>query len=39
VRVVDTNVLISGLLFGGFPERVFLAGLQDEIQLLTILRL
>jgi len=36
VRVVlDTNVLVSALLFGGYPERVFLAGLRGEIQLLT----
>lgn len=33
--VLDTNVLISALLFGGSPERVFLAGLRGEIQLLT----
>jgi len=36
VRVVlDTNVIVSALLFGGYPERVFLAGLRGEIQLLT----
>jgi len=36
VRVVlDTNVLISALLFDGVPERIFLAGLRGEIQLLT----
>jgi putative PIN family toxin of toxin-antitoxin system len=36
VRVVlDTNVLISALLFDGIPERIFLAGLRGEIQLLT----
>jgi len=36
VRVVlDTNVLISALLFDGVPERIFLAGLRGEIQLLA----
>ena len=36
VRVVlDTNFLVSALLFGGYPERVFLAGLRGEIQLFT----
>jgi putative PIN family toxin of toxin-antitoxin system len=36
VRVVlDTNVIVSALLFGGDPERIFLAGLRGEIQLLT----
>jgi len=36
VRVVlDTNVIVSALLFGGYPERVLLAGLRGEIQLLT----
>jgi putative PIN family toxin of toxin-antitoxin system len=40
VRVVlDTNVLISALLFDGIPERIFLAGLRGEIQLLTSLSL
>ena len=33
--VLDTNVLISALLFDGVPERIFLAGLRGEIQLLT----
>ena len=33
--VLDTNVIVSALLFGGYPERVFLAGLRGEIQLLT----
>jgi putative PIN family toxin of toxin-antitoxin system len=33
--VVDTNVLISALLFGGLPEQILLAGLRGEIQLLT----
>ena len=33
--VLDTNVMVSALLFGGYPERVFLAGLRGEIQLLT----
>ena len=33
--VLDTNIIISALLFGGYPERVFLAGLRGEIQLLT----
>lgn len=33
--VLDTNVIISALLFGGYPERVFLAGLRGEIKLLT----
>ena len=35
--VADTNILVSGLLFGGHPEQVFLAGLRGEIQLLTSL--
>jgi putative PIN family toxin of toxin-antitoxin system len=36
VRVVlDTNIIISALLFGGDPERIFLAGLRGEIQLIT----
>ena len=35
--VLDTNVLISALLFDGIPERIFLAGLRGEIQLLTSL--
>jgi putative PIN family toxin of toxin-antitoxin system len=40
VRVVlDTNVLVSALLFDGVPERIFLAGLRGEIQLLTSLSL
>jgi putative PIN family toxin of toxin-antitoxin system len=40
VRVLlDTNVIVSALLFGGYPERVFLAGLRGEIQLLTSLAL
>jgi len=40
VRVVlDTNVLVSALLLGGVPERIFLAGLRGEIQLLTSLSL
>ena len=33
--VLDTNVIVSALLFGGYPERVLLAGLRGEIQLLT----
>ena len=33
--VLDTNVIVSALLFGAYPERVFLAGLRGEIQLLT----
>jgi putative PIN family toxin of toxin-antitoxin system len=33
--VVDTNVLVSALFFGGTPERVLLAGLHGRIQLLT----
>ena len=33
--VLDANVLISALLFDGVPERIFLAGLRGEIQLLT----
>ena len=33
--VADTNVLISALLFGGVSDQVFLAGLRDEIQLVT----
>ena len=33
--VLDTNVIVSALLFGGYPERVFLSGLRGEIQLLT----
>ena len=37
--VLDTNVLISALLFDGIPERIFLAGLRGEIQLLTSLTL
>ena len=37
--VLDTNVLISALLFDGVPERIFLAGLRGEIQLLTSLSL
>ena len=37
--VVDTNILISALLFGGPPEQVFIAGLRGEIQLLTSLSL
>jgi putative PIN family toxin of toxin-antitoxin system len=38
VRVVaDTNILVSAILFGGHPERVFLAGSRWEIQLLTSL--
>jgi putative PIN family toxin of toxin-antitoxin system len=40
VRVVaDTNILVSGLLFGGPPEQVFLSGMRGEIQLLTSLSL
>jgi putative PIN family toxin of toxin-antitoxin system len=36
VRVVlDINVIVSALLFGGYPERIFLAGLRGEIKLLT----
>jgi len=36
VRVVlDTNVLISALLYGGLPEQILLAGLRGEVQLLT----
>ena len=37
--VLDTNVLISALLFDGVPERIFLAGLRGEIQLLTSISL
>ena len=37
--VLDTNVLISALLFDGIPERIFLAGLRREIQLLTSISL
>ena len=37
--VLDTNVLISALFFDGIPERIFLAGLRGEIQLLTSLSL
>ena len=37
--VVDTNVLISALFFGGLPERIFLAGVRGEIELLTSLSL
>lgn len=33
--VLDTNVLVSALLFGGTPERIFLAGLRGEIDLVT----
>ena len=33
--VLDTNVLISALLFGGTPERIFVAGLQRRIGLVT----
>lgn len=33
--VLDTNVMVSALLFGGYPERVFLAGLRGEVKLLT----
>lgn len=33
--VVDTNVLVSALLFGGQSEQIFLAGLRGEIQLVT----
>ena len=33
--VVDTNVLISAILFGGVSDQVFLAGLRGEIQLIT----
>ena len=33
--VLDTNIIISALFFGGYPERIFLAGLRGEIQLLT----
>lgn len=37
--VADTNILVSGLLFGGPPEQVFLSGMRGEIQLLTSLSL
>ncbi len=37
--VLDTNVLISALLFDGVPERIFLAALRGEIQLLTSISL
>ena len=37
--VLDTNVLISALLFDGVPERIFLAGLRGEFQLLTSISL
>ena len=33
--VVDTNVLVSALFFGGTPERILLAGLHGEIQVVT----
>ena len=29
--VVDTNVLISGLFFGGYPKKILAAILKDEI--------
>jgi putative PIN family toxin of toxin-antitoxin system len=36
VRVVlDTNVLVSALFFGGTPERILLAGLRREIDVVT----
>jgi putative PIN family toxin of toxin-antitoxin system len=36
VRVVlDTNVLVSALFFGGTPERILLAGLHGEIDVVT----
>ena len=37
--VLDANVLISALLFDGVPERIFLAGLRGEFQLLTSISL
>jgi uncharacterized protein len=33
--VVDTNVLISALLYGGLPEQIILAGLRGEVKILT----
>jgi putative PIN family toxin of toxin-antitoxin system len=36
VRVVlDTNVLVSALFFGGTPERILVAGLHGQIDLVT----
>lgn len=30
--VIDTNVLISGVFFGGFPKKVLLAVVENEIK-------
>lgn len=33
--VLDTNVLISGIFFGGYPHRILKAWRDDEIELLA----